>query len=61
MLERLEPNKGWVKKPKKSNQSKNQTENETTNRLTETNNSVLVFVLHKSRFRFIKYKNLGFS
>ena len=31
------------------------------NRLTETSGLVLVFVLHKSRFRFIKYKNRGFS
>ena len=61
MLERLKPNKGWVKKPKKSNQSKNQTEIKTTNRLIEMNSSVLIFVLHKSRFRFTKYKNHDFD
>ena len=51
--------KDGQKKPKKSNRSKNQTKIEPKNRLTELSDSILVFVLHKSRFRFSKYKNHG--
>ena len=48
------------KKPKKSNRSKDQIEIESKNRIIEPNDSILVYVLHKSRFQFIKYKNYGF-
>ena len=45
----------------KTNPPKNQIETESKNRLIKLSGSVLVFVLHKSWFRFIKYKNHGFG
>ena len=53
------------KKLKKLNLSKNLIETELKNRLTKSNGSILVFVLHKSRFQlrfqFTQYKNHDFG
>ena len=47
---RDERSRDGQKKPKKLNLLKTQTEIEPKNKLTKSNGSVLVFVLHKSRF-----------
>ena len=46
--------RGGQKHLKKLNRPKNQTETEPKNRLIEPNSLVLIFVLHKSQFRFTK-------
>ena len=47
----------WAKKPMKPNSPKNQIKTKPKNWLTKLSGSIFIFVLHKSWFRFTKYKN----